>query len=177
MTPRNKLSGVSFCYSVPFHDAMPKPHVILDCDHFPPGPEMGAIRPYRFYKYLKRMGYACHVITASAQPESNPDVTFIEDELRPIWEGTGEQKKSFKAYQELLVRKLAFPGHIGIMWSFAAAAHCHQLVRKYRGESLSCSRRIPRWESFLRSAQGLTVTSKLPTTWKTERRNITVAGG
>ncbi len=113
---------------------MPKPHVILIAHHFPPGPEMGAIRPYRFYKYLRRMGYPCHVITASAQTESNADVTFVEDDLRPIWEGTGEQKKSFKAYQELLVRKLAFPGHIGIMWSFAAAARCHQLVRKYPNE-------------------------------------------
>ena len=80
------------------------------------------------------MGYSCHVVTASAQTESSPDVAFIEDDLRPIWDGTGEQKKSFKAYQELLVRKAAFPGHIGIMWSFAAAAHCHQLVRKYPAE-------------------------------------------
>ena len=36
---------------------MPKPHVILIAYHFPPGPEMGAVRPYRFYKYLTRMGY------------------------------------------------------------------------------------------------------------------------
>jgi hypothetical protein len=113
---------------------MPKPHIILIAHHFPPGPEMGAIRPYRFYKYLKRMGYPCHVITASAQTEQNADVTFIRDDLREIWEGTGEQKKSFRAYQELLVRKLAFPGHIGIMWSFAAAARCHELVRRFSGE-------------------------------------------
>jgi glycosyltransferase involved in cell wall biosynthesis len=113
---------------------MPKPHVILIAYHFPPGPEMGAVRPYRFYKYLKRMGYACHVITASAPTESNADVTFIADDLRQIWEGAGEQRKTFKAYQELLVRKVAFPGHIGIMWSIAAAARCHQLVRKYPSE-------------------------------------------
>lgn len=113
---------------------MPKSHVILIAYHFPPGPEMGAVRPYRFYKYLRRMGYACHVITASAQTESNADVTFIADDLRQIWEGAGEQRKTFKAYQELLVRKVAFPGHIGIMWSLAAAARCHQLVRKYPGE-------------------------------------------
>ncbi len=111
--------------------AMPKPHVILIAYHFPPGPEMGAVRPYRFYKYLKRMGYTCHIITASAQTETNGDVSFIADDLRQIWEGAGEQRKSFKAYQELLVRKIAFPGHIGIMWSMAAAARCHQLVRKY----------------------------------------------
>ena len=113
---------------------MPKPHVILIAYHFPPGPEMGAVRPYRFYKYLKRMGYTCHVITASAQTETNADVTFLADDLRAIWEGAGEQRKSFRAYQELLVRKIAYPGHIGIMWSMAAAAECHRLVRKYAGE-------------------------------------------
>jgi glycosyltransferase involved in cell wall biosynthesis len=113
---------------------MPKPHVILIAHHFPPGPEMGAIRPYRFYKYLKRMGYPCHVITASEQPEANADVTFIRDELREIWEGGGNRRMTFKAYEELLVRKIAFPGHIGIMWSFAVAARCHQLVRKYPGD-------------------------------------------
>jgi hypothetical protein len=115
---------------------MPKPHVILIAYHFPPGPEMGAVRPYRFYKYLRRMGYSCHVITASAQTETDADVTFIADDLRQVWEGTGEQRKTFKAYQELLVRKIAFPGHIGIMWSMAAAARCHQLVRKFPGERL-----------------------------------------
>jgi glycosyltransferase involved in cell wall biosynthesis len=106
----------------------PKPHVILIAYHFPPGPEIGAVRPYRFYKYLTRMGYRCDVITASPQSSVSEEVTFLPDELREIWEGTGGQQKSFRAYQELLVRKIAFPGHIGIMWSFAAAARCHQLV-------------------------------------------------
>ncbi len=113
---------------------MAKPHVILIAYHFPPGPEIGAVRPFRFYKYLTRMGYRCHVITASAQTEASDDVLFLPDDLREVWEGTGEQRKSFKAYQELLVRKIAFPGHIGIMWAFAAAAQCHQLLRKYPGE-------------------------------------------
>jgi glycosyltransferase involved in cell wall biosynthesis len=111
-----------------------KPHVILIAYHFPPGPEIGAVRPYRFYKYLTRMGYRCHVITASAQSAASDDVIFLPDELREIWEGAGGQRKSFKAYQELLLRKIAFPGHIGMMWSFAAAARCHQLFRQHPSE-------------------------------------------
>ena len=113
---------------------MAKPHVILIAYHFPPGPEIGAVRPFRFYKYLTRMGYRCHVVTASAQTQTSDDVIFLPDDLREVWEGTGEQRKSFKAYQELLVRKVAFPGHIGIMWAFAAAARCHQLLRQFPGE-------------------------------------------
>jgi glycosyltransferase involved in cell wall biosynthesis len=111
-----------------------KPHVILIAYHFPPGPEIGAVRPYRFYKYLTRMGYRCHVITASAQSAGSDDIIFLPDQLREIWEGAGRQRKSFKAYQELLVRKIAFPGHIGIMWAFRAAARCHELVRRNPGE-------------------------------------------
>lgn len=109
---------------------MSKPRVILIAYHFPPGPEIGAVRPYRFYKYLTRMGYRCHVITASPQKSESSDVTFLPDDLREIWEGAGSQQKSFRAYQELLIRKVAFPGHIGIVWSFAAAARCHELVRR-----------------------------------------------
>lgn len=112
----------------------PKPHVILIAHHFPPGLEMGAVRPYRFYKYLKRMGYPCHVITASPQSEACDDVDFIADNLRQVWEGTGAQRKSLAAYGELLIRKIAFPGHIGFVWSWAAAARCHRLVRQYPRE-------------------------------------------
>jgi glycosyltransferase involved in cell wall biosynthesis len=113
---------------------MPKPHVILIAYHFPPGPEIGAVRPFRFYKYLARMGYPCHVITASPQSAAAEDIAFLPDDLREVWEGTGDRRKSFRAYEELLIRKLAFPGHIGILWAFAAASRAHQLLRQHPGE-------------------------------------------
>ena len=106
-----------------------KPQVILIAYHFPPGPEMGALRPFRFYKYLKRLGFQCHVITASPPDQASPaDVSFIPDELRAVWEGSTKQRLSLRAYQELLVRKLMFPGHIGIMWSIKAASLCHKII-------------------------------------------------
>ena len=91
---------------------------------------MGAVRPFRFYKYLKRLGYTCHVITASPQEIANDEVQVIHDELRAVWEGEPGQAMSFRAYEELLVRKLMFPGHIGIMWSLKAASLCHDIIRK-----------------------------------------------
>jgi hypothetical protein len=90
---------------------------------------MGALRPFRFYKHLKRLGYTCHVITASPQEIANNDVHVIHDELRAVWEGEPGQAMSFRAYEELLVRKLMFPGHIGIMWSLKAAALCRNIMR------------------------------------------------
>ncbi len=71
---------------------MPKPHVILIAYHFPPGPEMGAVRPYRFYKYLERMGYRLprdHRVSADRN-QSRRDVH--PDDLREIWDGAGEQR-------------------------------------------------------------------------------------
>ena len=109
-----------------------KPHIILIAYHFPPAQEIGGFRPFRFYKYLKRMGYVCHVITAtSPQVESPADVVYVPDNLRPIWEGAAKQRLSFKAWVELPIRKLMFPGHIGIMWSIDVVARCRQILRDH----------------------------------------------
>src|ERR1035441_3469889 len=109
-----------------------KPHVILIAYHFPPAQEIGGFRPFRFYKYLKQMGYVCHVITAT-EPEGEcpADIVSVPDHFRPIWEGSTKQRLSFKARLELLIRKLMFPGHIGIMWSIKVAARCHQILRDH----------------------------------------------
>lgn len=109
-----------------------KPRVILIAYHFPPAPEIGGFRPFRFYKYLKQMGYVCHVITATEpEEECRPDVVYVPDRLRPIWEGRTKQRLSLKAWVELLIRKLMFPGHIGIMWSMEVAARCRQILRDH----------------------------------------------
>jgi glycosyltransferase involved in cell wall biosynthesis len=111
-----------------------RPHVILIAYHFPPGPEIGGQRPFRFYKYLQRMGYPCHVITATAHPASGPaNVLEVPDDLRALWEGTAGTKLSFEAYKELLIRKLMFPGHLGFLWSRKAAARSREIVRDHPG--------------------------------------------
>src|ERR1035438_4481911 len=103
-----------------------KTHVIMIAYHFPPAQEIGGFRPFRFYKYLKQMGYVCHVITATEpEKEGSADIVYVADHLRPIWEGSTKQRLSFKARIELLIRKGMFPGHIGIMWSVEVAARCH----------------------------------------------------
>ncbi|MBV8550409.1 MAG: glycosyltransferase [Acidobacteriaceae bacterium] len=108
----------------------PKRHVILIAYYFPPSEKIGGNRAFRFYKYLKRMGYLCHVITASEQSSNcPPEITCVTDRLQRRWEGAARQRFSFSASVELLVRKLAFPGQIGIMWSIAVAARCRQIIR------------------------------------------------
>src|SRR5271165_1105997 len=108
-----------------------KPHVILIAYYFPPGQEIGSLRPFRFYKYLQRTGYPCHVITASPQVEEGPDeVIYVPDDFRPIWDGQTKERLTWRGYTELLIRKFFFPD-LGIMWSLKAAAQCRQVLHAH----------------------------------------------
>lgn len=111
-----------------------KAQVILIAYYFPPNPAIGAARPYRFYKYLKRAGYRCHVITASDPgAAASPDVHFIPDDVAPLWESPGKGCLPFKAHVERMVRRFALPGDLGIVWSVEAARRCRAIVRRNRG--------------------------------------------
>jgi hypothetical protein len=107
-----------------------KPQLIMIAYHFPPAPEIGGQRPFRFRKYLERLGYRCHVITQSEQPRDiPPGVIFVPDELRAVWDEGPKGRLSFEGWQELLIRKAMFPGHNGFIWARKVAAECHRLVR------------------------------------------------
>jgi glycosyltransferase involved in cell wall biosynthesis len=112
-----------------------KPHVIMIAYHFPPAPEVGGLRPFRFRKYLQRLGYCCHVITASPQPQDcSADTIFVADELQTVWDRGPTGRLSFEGWQELLIRKALFPGHVGFIWARKAALRCHEIIRDHPGE-------------------------------------------
>ena len=109
-----------------------KPTIIMIAYHFPPGEEIGGRRPFRLRKYLQRMGYKCHVITADEPaPDAPDDVIYVPDHLRRRWEGTTRGRLSWKGLIELLIRASLFPGKLGFVWSVDAAARCRQLIRTY----------------------------------------------
>ncbi len=58
-----------------------KPVVLLIAYYFPPDTAIGGARPFRFYKYLKRRGYECHVLTAGGEG-IGPDVQSVPDPLK-----------------------------------------------------------------------------------------------
>jgi len=128
-----------FCYSGSLYARIPvddsKPQVIMLAYYHPPHREIGGLRPFRFRKYLERMGYRCHLITATPQPEPHAgDVTVIRDELGDLWESSAEGGRlAGKGYVELLVRQFMFPGHIGFLWSRAAAAECRRIAGENPG--------------------------------------------
>ena len=112
-----------------------KPQVIFLAYLYPPHREIGSLRPFRFHKYLERLGYRCHVITASAQKEPRPaGVRVLPDRLGDIWEGDAVGKLGFDGYVELLMRQLLYPGDYGMLWGRAAAAECRRIAAENPGE-------------------------------------------
>lgn len=54
--------------------------VLILAYHFPPENAIGAARPFRFAKYLSRMGYTCHVFTAADQfGRADPNIEYVPD--------------------------------------------------------------------------------------------------
>jgi glycosyltransferase involved in cell wall biosynthesis len=93
-------------------DFMAERIVVMFAYHFPPENTAGAARPYHFYKYLSRMGYRCHVVTAAAQgtiPETESECVADPFVTHPR-QGIGWQF-------ERAVRKLLIPAVTGLRWS------------------------------------------------------------
>jgi glycosyltransferase involved in cell wall biosynthesis len=90
--------------------------------HFPPDSAIGAARPFRFCKYLDRLGYDSYTITA-ADVRSRPDLKaeYVPDPFiaRPR-EGFGWQVERF-------IRKFLLPGVTGTQWAVLA----YRAARKF----------------------------------------------
>jgi glycosyltransferase involved in cell wall biosynthesis len=111
---------------------MSEHRVLIFAYHFPPENAIGGTRPFRFYKYLPKYGYKCHVITAadvSAHPEL--DAEYVPDPfLKNPGKGIGWQ-------YERLVRKLLLPGVSGTRWFVHAYRAGLRFVRKHKDSHLT----------------------------------------
>jgi hypothetical protein len=104
-----------------------KPTILLVAYHFPPENVIGALRPYRFAKYLRAAGYCCHVITAAGQGgDSSADLTVVPD---PWLEQSG---RSAGWHFERALRKAVLPGAIGLRWARAAVRAGDSFLRKHK---------------------------------------------
>lgn len=116
--------------------------VIMLAYHYPPDKAIGAERPYRFCKYLRRMGYRVHVISAADPREApEPDTDYIPDPfvVRPR-AGPGW-------YAEVAIRRIAMPGAVGVRWAhaaFCAAEHLCACIKMPSSPLSQLSRRSAR---------------------------------
>lgn len=110
--------------------------VIIVAYHFPPDPVIGAARPYRFYKYLKRLGHRVYVITASPQISGKQeDVEYVPDPFLNARRGEGWKRKlewrdELGWQTERAVRKLFLPGVLGTRWAYGVAEAAKRIARK-----------------------------------------------
>jgi glycosyltransferase involved in cell wall biosynthesis len=84
--------------------------------HFPPENAVGGARPYRFCKYLGKLGVRCRVFTAadvSARPDLDAE-TIPDPFVTAPRRGLGWQL-------ERVVRRFFLPGVSGSQWGFRAA--------------------------------------------------------
>jgi hypothetical protein len=111
---------------------MSEPVLLFIAYYFPPGNEIGGARPFRLYKYLKKRGYQCHVLTAAGLDGKGiaPDVQYVPDPLRLQRRGLAWQveRASFK----LLLRTM-----YGLSWSQAVVQAGRSFLAQRKAERVT----------------------------------------
>ncbi|MBV8864237.1 MAG: glycosyltransferase [Acidobacteriaceae bacterium] len=105
---------------------MPEDLALIFAYHFPPENVIGALRPFRFCKYLSRLGYKCHVISAADTTQMpGTDAQFVPDpfETKP------GRRLGWQA--ERAIRKFVLPGVVGSQWAIHAYKAAAQYTREY----------------------------------------------
>jgi hypothetical protein len=106
------------------------PLVLLIAYHFPPDNEIGAARPYRFYKYLKRLGYEFHVITAAVQGSHVIDIEYVADPLK------NEARRGIAWQVERIIRKFFLSGGLRLWWLVSAFRAGRLFLKQRKNEEI-----------------------------------------
>jgi len=104
--------------------------VLIFAYHYPPENAIGGARPFRFSKYLSRLGYTCRVFTAADQTGRNdPNTEYVPDPF------VAHPRRGLGWQVERAIRKVFLPGELGTRWSYLAFraarayVHAHRNVR------------------------------------------------
>ena len=112
--------------------------ILIFAYHFPPENSIGGARPYRFYKYLPRHGFKCHVITA-ADVSTRPDLDaeYVSDPF------IARQTKGFQWHVERSIRKILLPGVTGIQWAQRAFRTAVRFVDQHPHDQITVLSTFP----------------------------------
>ncbi len=100
--------------------------VLIFAYHYPPENTIGGARPFRFSKYLSKLGYKCRVFTAAEQIGCNdPDTEYVPDPF------ITHSRRSPSWQLERALRKLFLPGELGMQWSYYAARAARAYIRSH----------------------------------------------
>lgn len=117
---------------------MTKHLVLIFAYHFPPENAIGGARPFRFAKYLSKLGYTCHVVTAANQNgREGSNTKFVPDPfLMNSPHGVGWQL-------ERAVRRLLLPGELGVRWSYHAYRAAQAYIRAHPNAQITILSTFP----------------------------------
>ncbi len=122
--------------------------VVIFAYHFPPENAVGARRPFRFAKYLAKLGYNCRVFTAAEQSgDTKNGVEYVPDPFLIC------DRRSFHWQVERGIRKLFVPGHVGTQWSYHAARAARSHIRAHPDASITIFSTYPPLGSHLAAWQ------------------------
>ncbi len=106
--------------------------VVLIAYHFPPDNAIGGARPWRFYKYLKRLGYECRVLTAAPQIAGAPsDIEYVPDPLRI------RPRRGLAWQMERVGWKFFLRNELALGWSASVARTGAALLNRSRNENIT----------------------------------------
>src|SRR5688572_10740811 len=98
--------------------------VLLIAFFFPPEMVTGAIRPFRFYKYLPEFGFEPWVITGS---EQKGDLARVVQAPAPT---RRPNRRTLLGATEKAMRLWVFPADDAVMWPLSAVRTAEELLRK-----------------------------------------------
>ena len=101
--------------------------VLIFAYHYPPENAIGGARPFRFSKYLSKLGYTCRVFTAADQTgRDDPNTEYIPDPF------VAYPRNGLGWQVERAIRKVFLPGALGTRWSHHAFLAARAYVRAHR---------------------------------------------
>jgi hypothetical protein len=122
--------------------------VLIFAYHYPPENSIGGERPFRFSKYLSRLGYTCRVFTAADQTERvDPNTEFILD---PFFT---DQRRRLSWQFERALRKILLPGGLGAQWSYHAYRAAQRYLQRQSNTSVTLFSTFPPVGSHLAAWQ------------------------
>jgi len=127
---------------------MAKHLVLMFAYHYPPENEIGGERPFRFSKYLSRLGYTCRVFTAADQTgRADPNTEFVPD---PFF---ADRRRKLLWQVERAVRKIVLPAELGLQWSYLACHAARRYLQKQSNTSVTLFSTFPPFGSHLAAWQ------------------------
>jgi len=112
--------------------------VLIFAYHYPPENAIGGARPFRFAKYLSRLGYTCRVFTAADQSgRDDPNTEYVPDPF------VTRSRHTLSWQLERAVRKFFLPGEVGMHWSYQAARAARAFISAHPGARITIFSTFP----------------------------------